>query len=124
MKSKTYPKYEILSKKTGNRYVLEFQSFSRALEPVNPRYRQELEKRISLLEKTKRRSAVFPLVAMLEEIVEATQEKITARFLIPGPANLLFTFNFDPIKQDINGKIGLRIGCVLRKSVPFSEKCS
>jgi hypothetical protein len=104
-------------------YILNFRSFLRGIPPVNPDYQRIISDQIMLLEQEKHRSKVFLLPAILEKITDINEESITVRFSMPGLVSLgnvmemnsSFTIKLNSHKQDINGALGLKIECSIKK---------
>ncbi len=106
----------IFSYKSKN-YSVKSCSFMRALEPTNFDYTKQIGRAIETLEKSGRQSMHFSLYAALDpqNPPRVFADYIEATFLMPGYINQVFKLRLDPSKQDLNGKIGLKVDCVLRR---------
>ena len=114
-----YPRQTIVVKENGHRYEATFEPTKRELEPVDFDYHKRLSEEIDDLEKNGRGRADFDLVAAAEfPPAEITEEKVTIKFVMPGPLRIVIAMNFDRTKmepQDWKGKLGLRFRCKLRR---------
>jgi hypothetical protein len=85
----------------------------RISEPVNFDYIKRLTRAINDFEKSGRRSMKFHFCANLESIKEEGR-KAVATFIMPGMINQAFKIPLDLSKQDIDGKLGLKINCIIK----------
>lgn len=112
--SKSNPSIEIIDKDNKCKYALIFQEYMRTTAPVNFDYNKNLTRGIERLKKSGKRSIPLTFVAGLED-VGVLGDKVLAKFLLPGPLNIVNTLLLDPQRQDLAGSMGLRIRCILRK---------
>jgi len=116
-KKSGYPIYRILSKDTGNKYVLEFQKIDRVMEPPKPTdYHEAVRNRIAILENGKEDQIKFNIVTPIFDISNPTEREVPLNIMFPGPLDIIFRIKLDPNKNDLKGKAGMRIECVLRRA--------
>ena len=121
-KKSGYPIYRIFSKNTGNKYVLEFHKIDRVLEPPMPTdYHQSIRNRIAILEEGKKDSIEFSIVTPIFDISNPTEREIPINITFPGPLNMIFKIKLDPKKNDLKGKAGMKIECVLRRVESYPQ---
>ena len=97
----------------GKNYSVQSCKIMRALEPINFDYIKSITQAIKAFEKSGKRSVYFSLYASLESL-KVEDEVLKAIFLMPGMINQVFKISLDWPKQDIKGKIALKIECILK----------
>ncbi len=102
-------------------YGIKFRSLSRALDPVNFDYRERFLEHAEKLDSSGEMVSKFSILGKLEDIT-TEDGKIKVRFLLPGALNQTFTVYLDPEKQDIKGKIGLEIQCLMKRIEGIDSK--
>jgi hypothetical protein len=115
-KKSGYPIHRILSKNTGNNYILEFQKIDRVLQPSKPtNYHTELMNRMAIMENSDKDSIEFDIVTPILDISNPNEKEIPLKIMFPGPLDIIFKIKLDPNKNELKGKAGMRIKCVLRR---------
>ena len=97
-----------------NVYGIKFEKYDRTFPPVNFDYREKFQTEAEKLEASGKNSTHFNIIGDLE-YVGIEDGKIKAKFLLPGTLKQIFTIYLDPKKQDIKGKIGLKIKCLMKR---------
>ena len=85
----------------------------RVPEPVNFDYVKRITQAIGDFEKSGRHSMNFWSYASLESIKKENGVAM-ATFIMPGTLNQVFKIPLDLSKQDMEGRIGLKIRCVIK----------
>ncbi len=107
-------KYDLYLNRGNNTYGIKFISVLRTFEPPNFDYMKKFQEEVDKLDSSENTSAMFSILSSLENI-EFGANSVKARFLMPGLLNQTWTLNLDPQNQDFNGKIGLKIKCLIKR---------
>jgi hypothetical protein len=89
---------------------------TRALKPTNPDWHKKLMQVLTELEGSVKMATKFDLVFDINEILESSDISIPVIFKSMSDLPITIKLMLDPQKQDLNGQLGLKVGCVLKRS--------
>ncbi len=107
-------KYDFYFNGTRGVFGIRFVWALRAFDPPNFDYMNKFQEEVDKLDSSGDSSAMFSILGGLED-TWPEGDVVKARFLMPGSLNQTLTFDLDPQSQDFNGKMGLKIRCLIKR---------